>query len=105
MSKNAKVLLGGNPLPSLGNNFHELTILGGVNDTMDVASEKTFGPVAALFKFSTEDEVVNRANKCDVGLASYIMTSNLAKSHRVTERLEFSMVALNTGVIFDASAP
>lgn len=105
VSKNARVLLGGSSLPNLGNNFHELTILGDVNDTMDVASEETFGPVAALFKFSTDEEVINRANKCDVGLASYVMTSNLARSHRLTERLEFGMVALNTGVISDAPAP
>lgn len=85
VNKNAKVLLGGNRLPSLGKNFHELTILGDVNDTMQVASEETFGPLAALFKFSTEDEVINRANNCDVGLASYVVTSDLARSHRVTE--------------------
>lgn len=105
VNKKAKVLLGGNRLPSLGKNFHELAILGDVNDTMQVASEETFGPLAALFKFSTEDEVINRANNCDVGLASYVMTSDLARSHRVTERLEFGMVALNTGVISDSSAP
>ena len=98
--KDAKVLLGGNRLPSLGKNFHKLTILGDINDTMPVATEETFGPLAALFKFSTEDEVISRANTCDVRLASYVMTHlNLARSHQVTERLEFGMVALNTGVI------
>ena len=72
---------------------------------MQVASEETFSPLALLFKFSTEDEAINRANNCDVGLASYIMTSELARTHHVTERLEFGMVALNTGVISDSSAP
>lgn len=81
VNKGAKVLLDGNRLPSLGKNFHELTILGDVNNTMHVASEETFGPVAALFKFLTEDEVVDQANKCDVGLASYVMTSDLVRSH------------------------
>ena len=105
VSKKAKVLLGGNPLPSIGKNFHELTILGDVNDTMQVTREETFGPIAALIRFSTEDEVVQRANNSEVGLASYLMTTNLARSHRVSERLEAGMVALNTGVISDAPAP
>ncbi|KEF63763.1 succinate-semialdehyde dehydrogenase (NADP+) [Exophiala aquamarina CBS 119918] len=105
VSKNAKVLLGGNSLPSLGRNFHELTILGDVDDTMQVTKEETFGPVAALLKFSSEDEVVERANNSDVGLASYVMTTDLARSHRVSERLETGMVAINTGVVSDAPVP
>lgn len=104
VSKDATVLLGGNTLP-FGKNFHELTILGNVDDSMKVTSEETFGPLAALAKFSTEDEVVRRANNCDVGLASYLMTRDLGKAHRVSERLEFGMVALNTGVISDSGAP
>ncbi|KAK5049934.1 hypothetical protein LTR84_004053 [Exophiala bonariae] len=105
ISKNAKVLLGGNSLPQIGKNFHELTILGDVDDTMLVSREETFGPIAALLKFSTEDEVVKRANKSDVGLASYLMTSDLARSYRVSEKLETGMVAINTGVVSDAPAP
>ncbi|KAI9369538.1 Aldehyde/histidinol dehydrogenase [Aspergillus egyptiacus] len=105
VSKNATVLLGGNPLPSVGKNFHELTILGNIDDSMKIATEETFGPVAALAMFSTEDEVIRRANNCEVGLASYLMTSDLGKAHRVSERLEFGMVAINTGVISDSAAP
>ncbi|OQU96067.1 hypothetical protein CLAIMM_02203 [Cladophialophora immunda] len=105
VGKNAKVLLGGHRLPSVGKNFHELTILGDVNDSMQVAGEETFGPLAALMKFSTEEEVIKRANNCDVGLASYLMTTNLARAHRVSEKLETGMVAINTGVISDAPAP
>lgn len=105
VSKKGTVLLGGNALPSVGKNFHELTILGNVDDSMKIASEETFGPVAGLAKFSTEDEVVRRANNCEVGLASYLMTSDLGKAHRVSERLEFGMVAINTGVISDSGAP
>ncbi|GAD93973.1 hypothetical protein AN0079.2 [Paecilomyces variotii No. 5] len=105
VSKNAKVLLGGKRLSSIGKNFHELTILGDVDDSMKVATEETFGPLAALAKFSTEDEVVRRANKCDVGLASYLMTSNLSRAHRVSEKLAAGMVAINTGAISDAAAP
>ncbi|KAL4891306.1 Aldehyde/histidinol dehydrogenase [Aspergillus ambiguus] len=96
VNKNAKVLSGGNPLLSLGNNFHEITVLGEVEDSM---------LHAALTKFSTEEEVIQKANNCDVGLASYLMTTDLARSHRVSEKLEAGMVAINTGVISDASAP
>jgi succinate-semialdehyde dehydrogenase/glutarate-semialdehyde dehydrogenase len=105
VSKKATVLLGGNTLASSGKNFHELTILGDVDDSMKVATEETFGPLAALAKFKTEDEVVGRANNCEVGLASYLITSDLGKAHRVSERLEFGMVAINTGVISDWAAP
>ncbi|KAI1408027.1 aldehyde dehydrogenase [Hypoxylon sp. FL1857] len=105
LSKNATILLGGKRLPHLGPNFFELTILGDVNDSMKVMSEETFGPLAALTKFKTEDEVVRRANSVEVGLASYLITNDLARSHRVSERLEFGMVAINTGVISDPAAP
>jgi succinate-semialdehyde dehydrogenase / glutarate-semialdehyde dehydrogenase len=105
VSKNARILLGGNKLPSLGRNFHELTVLADVDDTMQVSREETFGPLAPLFRFSTEDEVVKRANKSEVGLAAYVMTSDLNRSYRVSERLETGMVAINTGVISDAPAP
>lgn len=104
-SKKATVLLGGNRLPKLGKNFFELTILGDVDDSMLVTSEETFGPLAAITKFKTEEEVITRANNVEVGLASYVMTSDLARTYRVTERLEFGMVAVNTGVISDAPAP
>ncbi|KAL7621988.1 hypothetical protein AAE478_007489 [Parahypoxylon ruwenzoriense] len=105
VSKNATILLGGKPLPNLGTNFFELTVLGDVDDSMKVMSEETFGPLAALTKFKTEDEVIRRANSVEVGLASYLITSDLARSHRVSERLEFGMVAINTGVISDPAAP
>ncbi|KAI1453545.1 aldehyde dehydrogenase [Annulohypoxylon moriforme] len=105
VSKNATLLLGGKRLPNLGTNFFELTILGDVDDTMKVMSEETFGPLAALTKFKTEDEVIQRANSVDVGLASYVITNDLSRTHRVTEKLEFGMVAINTGVISDPAAP
>lgn len=105
VGKKAAVLLGGKRLQSLGKNFFELTILGDVDDSMKVMHEETFGPLAAISRFETEDEVIERANKVDVGLASYVMTSDLSRYYRVSERLEFGMVAINTGVISDAAAP
>lgn len=72
---------------------------------MKIAHEETFGPVAAIFKFKTETEAVTSANNSDVGLASYIITREMERARRVTEALQFGMVALNTGVIADAAAP
>lgn len=105
VGKGAKALLGGKQLPDLGPKFFELTVLGDVDDSMKVMGEETFGPLAALSKFKTEDEVVKRANSVDVGLASYLITNDLGTAHRVSERLEFGMVAINTGVISDPGAP
>ncbi|KAF4995599.1 hypothetical protein FDECE_12742 [Fusarium decemcellulare] len=105
VKKGAQVLLGGERLPDLRENFFQLTILGNTDDSMRVAGEEIFGPLAALFKFKTEDEVIKRANNVEVGLASYVMTADLARSYRVSERLEFGMVALNTGTISDQAAP
>ena len=105
VDKKATVLLGGERLQDLGPNFFSLTVLGDVDDSMKVMSEETFGPLAALAKFKTEDEVVRRANSVEVGLASYVMTSDLGRYYRVSERLECGMVAVNTGVISDPAAP
>jgi succinate-semialdehyde dehydrogenase / glutarate-semialdehyde dehydrogenase len=105
VAKGAKVLLGGNRLPAVGKNFHELTVLGGVDDTMNITKEEIFGPVAPLVRFSTEDEVVARTNAIDVGLAAYVMTSDLGRSYRLSERLETGMVAINSGVVSDAPIP
>lgn len=105
VGKGAKVLIGDNRLPQLGSHFYELTVLADVDDSMKVMGEEIFGPLAAVSRFETEDEVVDRANSVDVGLASYVMTSDLARHYRVSERLDFGMVAVNTGVISDPAAP
>lgn len=105
ISKQAALLLGGSRRSDLGSNFFDLTILGDVTDDMLVMSEETFGPLAALTKFKTEEEVIRRANNTQVGLASYVMTTDLTRYHRVFEQLEFGMVAVNTGVIADFAAP
>ncbi|EGX97142.1 succinate-semialdehyde dehydrogenase [Cordyceps militaris CM01] len=105
INKKASVLLGGKRLTNLGPNFFDLTVLGDVTDEMAVMTEETFGPLAALSKFKTEDEVIRRANTSEVGLASYVMTNYLNRQYRVTEKLDFGMVAINTGVISDPAAP
>lgn len=72
---------------------------------MRIVNEEIFGPIAAIQRFSTEEEVVDSANDCDVGLASYIYTQDIGRAARVSETLHFGMVALNTGVISDQAAP
>ena len=72
---------------------------------MRIAQEETFGPVAAIFKFSTDSEAIAAANDTDMGLASYIMTNDMNRARRVSEALQAGMVAINTGAIADAAAP
>ena len=103
-SKGALVTLGGHP-HAMGGTFFEPTIITGVTSDMAVATEETFGPVAPLFKFETEAEVVKAANDTDFGLASYFYSSNHARVWRVSEALEYGMVGVNTGLISTAEAP
>ena len=99
-----QVILGGHP-HKLGGLFYEPTVIKNANDKMLLAHEETFGPVAPLFSFSTEEEVITRANSTPFGLASYFYTSDLAKSWRVSEQLEYGMVGLNTVIISTEMAP
>lgn len=103
-SKGASVTLGGQP-HAMGRTFFEPTIITGVTSDMAVATEETFGPVAPLFKFETEAEVVQAANDTDFGLASYFYSNNHARVWRVSEALEYGMVGVNTGLISTAEAP
>jgi succinate-semialdehyde dehydrogenase/glutarate-semialdehyde dehydrogenase len=103
-AKGAKVLLGGKRHP-LGRSFFEPTIITHVDKSMLVAREETFGPLAPLFKFSTEDDVVAMANATEFGLASYFYARDLGRVWRVAERLEYGMVGINTGLISNEVAP
>ena len=100
----AIITTGGNP-HSLGGLFFEPTVLTGVSDEMLISKEETFGPVAPIFSFETEQEVIERANNTPYGLAAYFYTTDLAKSWRVSEQLDYGMVGLNTGVISTEMAP
>jgi succinate-semialdehyde dehydrogenase/glutarate-semialdehyde dehydrogenase len=102
--KGAKITLGGKP-HALGGTFWEPTVLTGVTADMAVAREETFGPLAPLFRFETETEVVAAANDTEFGLASYLYTRDLARTFRVSEALEYGMVGVNTGLISTAEAP
>ena len=103
--KGATVTVGGQKLPDLGSNFYAPTVLTGVTNDMQIASEETFGPVAPLFKFKTEKEVVALANSAPVGLAGYFFSRDVGRIYRVAEAIETGMVGVNTGLISDPASP
>jgi succinate-semialdehyde dehydrogenase / glutarate-semialdehyde dehydrogenase len=104
VKKGARVLAGGKR-HALGGTFYEPTILANVTGEMLVAREETFGPVAPLFRFSSEAEAIRMANDTEFGLASYFYTRDLARAWRVAEALEYGIVGLNTGIISTSEAP
>ena len=103
--KGGRVVLGGNKMPKYGPNFFEPTVITGMTMDMQLAQEETFGPVAGLFPFESEHDVVKMANTAEVGLAGYFFTNDLKRAYRVAEALEVGMVGVNTGIISDAAAP
>jgi len=103
-AKGAKVLLGGKRHP-LGGRFYEPTILTGVTRQMKVSNEETFGPVAPLFRFKDEADVIAQANDTEFGLASYFYARDLGRVWRVAEALEAGIVGINTGLISNEAAP
>jgi succinate-semialdehyde dehydrogenase/glutarate-semialdehyde dehydrogenase len=103
-AKGAKLLLGGKR-HALGHSFFEPTVLTDVTSDMLVASEETFGPLAPLFRFKTEDEVIAMANDTEFGLASYFYARDIGRVWRVAEAIESGMVGVNTGIISTEVAP
>lgn len=102
--KGATVRIGGQR-SALGGTFFEPTVLTGVTQDMKVSKEETFGPLAPLFRFKTEDEAVAMANDTEFGLAAYLFTQSTACQWRVGEALEYGMVGINTGAISNEVAP
>jgi len=102
--KGATVRIGGQ-CSALGGTFFEPTVLTGVTQDMKVSKEETFGPLAPLFRFKTEDEAVAMANDTEFGLAAYLFTQSTARQWRVGEALEYGMVGINTGAISNEVAP
>ena len=104
VKKGAKAILGGKR-HVLGRTYFEPTVLTGVTRDMMVAREETFGPVAALFKFETEEEVIALANDTQFGLSSYVYTRDLGRAWRMAEALETGMVGINEGLTSTEVAP
>ncbi|MES2024815.1 MAG: NAD-dependent succinate-semialdehyde dehydrogenase [Pseudomonadota bacterium] len=104
VKKGAQVITGGKP-HALGGYFYEPTVLSNISNDMLIMHEETFGPVAAVIKFKTEDEVVAAANDTDFGLASYFYSRDIGRVWRVAEKLEYGMVGINTGLISNEVAP
>jgi acyl-CoA reductase-like NAD-dependent aldehyde dehydrogenase len=107
VARGARVELGGKVpghLPRTGY-FYEPTLLTGVSDEMQIASEETFGPVLAMYSFESEEEVIRRANNTCMGLTSYFFTQDADRIWRVYEALECGNVGINTGMTTSAEAP
>ncbi|KAH7048324.1 Aldehyde/histidinol dehydrogenase [Macrophomina phaseolina] len=105
VKQGATVLIGGHKLPDLGSNFYQPTVLRDMTSDMQLAHEETFGPVAGLFPFDTEADVVRLANDTEVGLAGYFFSRDIQRVYRVAEALEVGMVGVNTGLISDPASP
>ncbi|MCT7667257.1 NADP-dependent succinate-semialdehyde dehydrogenase [Shinella kummerowiae] len=104
VKKGGRVVQGGKR-HALGGTFYEATVIADVTPDMAVAREETFGPVAPLFRFKDEDDVIAQANDTEFGLASYFYAKELSRVFRVAEALEYGMVGVNTGLISTAEAP
>lgn len=104
LGKGARLLAGGHR-HALGHSFFEPTILADVDARMLVAREETFGPLAPLFRFNTEEEVIALANDTEFGLAAYFYARDIGRVWRVAEALESGMVGVNTGLISNEIAP
>ena len=104
VSKGGNVLLGGKR-HALGQTFFEPTVLAGVTPQMKVAKEETFGPLAPLFRFETDEEGIQMANDTEFGLASYFFSRDVGRIWRAAEALDSGMVGINTGLISNEVAP
>ena len=104
VAKGARVVIGGHRC-TLSGRFFEPTVLSHVTPAMMLAREETFGPVAALFRFRTDEEAVALANDTEFGLAAYFYGRDIARVWRVAEALEVGMVGINTGLMSTEVAP
>jgi succinate-semialdehyde dehydrogenase/glutarate-semialdehyde dehydrogenase len=104
LDKGAKALCGAKP-NDLGGTFYEPTVLIDANAHMKMAHEETFGPVAACYKFTTEEEVVEMANATAFGLSAYFYSRDLARVWHIAEQLEVGIVGVNEGIISTENAP
>jgi succinate-semialdehyde dehydrogenase/glutarate-semialdehyde dehydrogenase len=104
LAKGATALVGGKP-HELGGTYFEPTVLTGMNSSMRMFREETFGPVAGLFRFTDEAEAIEAANDTEFGLAAYFYSRDIGRVYRVAEKLEYGIVGINEGIISNEMAP
>ncbi|MGP9419635.1 NAD-dependent succinate-semialdehyde dehydrogenase [Pseudomonas reactans] len=104
LEKGGRLVVGGQR-HELGGNFYQPTVIADANDDMKVAADETFGPLAACFRFKTEEEVIERANATPFGLAAYFYTQNLQRVFRVAEAIESGMIGINESALSTEVAP
>ncbi len=104
VDKGASVVIGG-ARHELGGSFFQPTVLSGVTSEMKVAREETFGPLAPLFRFQTEEQAIEMANDTEFGLAAYFYSRDIGRIWRVAEGVEYGIVGINTGIISTEVAP
>lgn len=92
-------------MPEIGPTFFQPTVLRDMKSDMQLAHEETFGPVAGLFSFESEADVVAMANDSDVGLAGYLFSKDIQRCYRVAEAIQVGMLGINTGLISDPATP
>lgn len=105
LAKGAEVVVEGGRLPHLGKHFYAPYVLKNINNKMKVVHEETFGPLAAILKFDTKEEVIAHCNDTPYGLSAYVFSENLNTVYTVSESLEAGMVSVNTGLFTDAALP
>ena len=104
MARGAQVVTGGSR-HALGGTFFAPTVLAGATTAMKLAHEETFGPVAAVFRFEREDEVIRLANDTPYGLAAYFYTRDIARAFRVADEIEAGMIGINSAILGNEIAP
>eukprot|EP00040_Diaphanoeca_grandis_P031101 m.185369 g.185369 ORF g.185369 m.185369 type:complete len:540 (+) comp32232_c0_seq3:140-1759(+) len=104
VEQGATIITGGKR-PECGEGYYEPTILVDVNDDMKIVKNEIFGPVAVVMRFSSDEEVVRRANSTNAGLAAYFYTKNIGRVWKISEKLEYGMVGVNSGIVSTENAP